>query len=244
MLDYRTHGSRTRPALTLLHAGGMTRQEWDPFLEAWSRRFFLVTPTALGHGASPKVAALDFREMAEAVIEVLRAEGIRRTHLLGSSMGGATALAIALDHPERVDRLGLFRCNYRTTPSMRRELARMVEPETWRRWGMEKRMREQHLPQGGPDAWIEVSERVIALVDPAKTADAFDPADLARTAARTLIIVGDRDPLVPLDDALRMHRTIPDCALWVLPGADHVPATEGWRRPIFESEVLHFFARR
>ena len=83
------------------------------------------------------------------------------------------ALTLALAHSERIDRLIVYRSNYHTCESMRSALAAMVEPETWRRWGMEELMRSQHTNQGGPEAWVEVTRRVIAHVDPVKTADAF-----------------------------------------------------------------------
>jgi len=176
------------------------------------------------------------------VLTLLDHLNVPRAHFLGSSMGGRTALWIALNHPQRVDRLILFRSSYRSRPETHEAVARMAEPETWRRWGLESWARREHLPQGGPDAWTSVARRVSEMLhrDPESETTL---ADLARIASPTLLISGDRDPVVPLDDVITMHRTIPDAALWIAPNATHFLGTDSWRRPGFEAEVLRFLQR-
>lgn len=56
----------------------------------------------------------------------------------------------------------------------------------------------------------------------------FTPEELSRIQARTLLVVGDRDTLVPLELALEMYRAIPNAALWVVPREGHSPVTPNW----------------
>jgi 3-oxoadipate enol-lactonase len=244
MLDYSTYGKPENRPLLLLHAGGMTKHEWDPFVEAWSKHFYLVAPSALAHGSSPNAPEITVSGMARATLELLDHLEIDTAHILGSSMGGAIAIWIALTAPERVERLVIFRTSYHSGPETHRGVQLMAEPETWRQWRMDQWMSEQHEPQGGPEAWIEVTRKVAAAFDPATTDHAHDPGDLATITHRTLIISGDRDPVVPLDEAITMYRSIPDAALWVLPNATHFMGTEGWRRGAFEQEILRFLRRQ
>lgn len=242
-LDHLTFGDPSRPALTLLHAGGLTHAEWATFAPRFAEYFHVVTPTALGHGASPRVERLDLESLALAVVDLWDDLGIERSHLLGSSMGGATALFLALHHPRRIDRLVLYRTSFRTTRTGSAALEAMTRPETWRQWGMEAEMREQHRPQGGPKAWMEVTRRVIDMVRAEKDERLGRIDALAAITAPTLIICGDRDPLVPLADAVLMYETLPDAALWVVPDATHVLQVESLRRDSFGSEVLAFLRR-
>ncbi|MDQ4077623.1 MAG: alpha/beta fold hydrolase [Chloroflexota bacterium] len=244
MLDYITRGDSDNPALLLLHAGGMTRGEWDPFLDSWSKHFYLIVPSALGHGASPSVLELSISAMADAVLELLDHLGVEKAHMLGSSMGGAIALWIVLTEPERVDKLIIFRTSYRSSPAVHEGVQQMAEPEAWQQWRLDRWMSEQHEPQGGPDAWMEVTKKVADAFDPATTEHMHDLGDLATIASPTLIISGDRDPVVPLEDAIAMYRTIPDAALWVVPNATHFMGTEGWRRESFEQEIIRFLRRQ
>ncbi len=64
--------------------------------------------------------------------------------------------------------------------------------------------------------------------------------DLAQIQAETLIIVGERDPLIPLSTVVDMYDTIPQCALWVMPKATHITASNTWRAPAFAEEISRF----
>ncbi|MGB0384441.1 MAG: alpha/beta fold hydrolase [Ardenticatenaceae bacterium] len=244
MLDFTTHGNPNRPAFLLLHAGGMTRQEWDPFLETWSKHFYLVVPSALAHGASPNLPEIPISVMADATIELLDHLSIKKTHVIGSSMGGAIALWLALTVGQRIDKLIIFRTSYRSSAAVHEGVTRMAKPETWRKWRLERWMSQQHTPQGGPDAWIEVTKKVAAAFDFTTTDHAHDLGDLVTIRNPTLLITGDRDPVVPLDDMMDMYRSIPNAALWVMPNATHFMGTDGWRRHAFEQEVLRFLRSR
>lgn len=57
------------------------------------------------HGRSPHTDTMDYPAMAEDVVAYLDQQGIDRACLLGHSMGGKTAMQVALTYPERVERL-------------------------------------------------------------------------------------------------------------------------------------------
>lgn len=57
------------------------------------------------HGRSPHTDTMDYPAMAEDVVAYLDEQGIDRASLLGHSMGGKTAMQVALGYPERVERL-------------------------------------------------------------------------------------------------------------------------------------------
>jgi len=242
-LAYDTFGEGA--PLVLLHSGGMAAGEWTPYVETFSARYRLIVPDLPGHGRSRLAPGerLTVSGTAEDVLTLLDTLGVDRAHWLGSSMGGAVALWAALTAPGRVEKLILFRVGYRSDRAGHAEVERMAEPNTWKLWGLERWMSEQHAPQGGPEAWHEVTRRVVEAFDPATTEHAHDLGDLATIRTPTLIIAGDRDPLVPLNQLVEMYRTIPDSDLWIMPHTTHTPGSETWRRHCFESEILRFLDR-
>ena len=243
MLDYVTHGDSSNPALLLMHAGGLTYEEWTPFVEAWQPHFYLIMPSALAHGGSENVPELSISAMADATLALLDELGVEQAHMMGSSMGGAIAFWIALTAPDRVGKLVIYRTSYRSSPAVHKETVRMAHSETWRAWRLDTWLSEQHEPPGGPDAWQRVTEKVAAAFDPATTDHLHDLTELSTIESPTLIIAGDRDPVVPLGDAVEMYQTIPDASLWIVPHATHFMGMEGWRRPTFEQEILRFLRR-
>lgn len=58
-----------------------------------------------GHGRSPHGQPYSLEGMADDVAETLKAEGIERTAVLGHSLGGKVAMALALQHPALVERV-------------------------------------------------------------------------------------------------------------------------------------------
>lgn len=100
------------PALVLLHGGGPGASgiaNWTRNIPALAEHFSLVIPDMPGYGRSTKRIDQDdpFGDLAAAVRGLLDELDIDTAHLVGNSYGGAAALRLALDRPDRVDRMVL-----------------------------------------------------------------------------------------------------------------------------------------
>ncbi|MPV85164.1 alpha/beta fold hydrolase [Ostreibacterium oceani] len=232
----------TSDTLVLLHSGGMAGVEWQPQIAQLSKKFNLLVPDLPGHGQSPIAddEVLSVAMMGNAVADMVVAEGLSKVHLLGSSMGGAVALWLAIHRPNLVDKLIVYRIAHRKNHATHAQTNHMADPEYWRKFGLHNWLSELHLPQGGRDAWQRVIANVSKVLHPETTDHNHALADLAQIQSDTLLICGDRDPLVPLSVLMAMHETIPRCALWVLPNATHITATNTWRAKSFADEVIRF----
>ena len=101
------------PAVVLLHGGGPGASGLSNYsrnTEALSRHFRVLVPDMPGYGRSSKhVDHSDpFGYLADTIRGVLDELGIGRAHLVGNSYGGAAALRLALDTPQRVGKLVLM----------------------------------------------------------------------------------------------------------------------------------------
>ena len=231
--------------LLLLHSGGMSGAEWTPQVALFARQFRVIIPDHLGHGRSPMVAeTLTIADLGRATLELLDELGLPQASLVGSSLGGAVALWLTVHHPDRVNKLVLYRVGYRKDAASHAGTRSMADPAYWRGVGMHRWLSEIHRPQGGPDAWETVIRRVSEALDPATTDHVYDLATLRRIVQPTLLIVGDRDPVAPLAQILEMFEMIPNAGLWVMPCATHVTASNTWRAESFALEVTRFLRRR
>lgn len=102
----------TGPTVVLLHGGGPGASgvpNWRRNLEALASHFHLVIPDMPGYGRSTKyIDHTDpFGDLAGAIGGLLDELEIPRAHLVGNSYGGGAALRLALDRPDRVDRMVL-----------------------------------------------------------------------------------------------------------------------------------------
>lgn len=82
--------------LVLLHGLGATRAVWRPMLDAARWQGSWLAPDLRGHGASPHAAGYALGQHAADVGELVQATGDwREVVVVGHSMGGAVALALA-----------------------------------------------------------------------------------------------------------------------------------------------------
>ncbi|MFJ9369526.1 alpha/beta fold hydrolase [Nocardia sp. NPDC101769] len=100
-------------AAVLLHGGGPGASGLSNYsrnIEALAQRFHVIVPDMPGYGRSSKWIdpADPFGDLAQAVGGLLDELGIASAHLIGNSYGGAAALRLAMDRPEKVNRLILM----------------------------------------------------------------------------------------------------------------------------------------
>jgi len=109
----RLHTLETGPAdgepVVLLHGFPQTHHMWRHQIPVLNERYRLLAPDTRGYGGSEKPRNRVSRAMlARDIVDFLDALEIERAHLVGHDWGGVIASAVALKHPERVERLALI----------------------------------------------------------------------------------------------------------------------------------------
>ena len=99
-------------------------------------------------------------------------------------------------------------------------------------------LRELFAAEGYPEAYLATVRSLLSLPALARTFDVS--SRLARVEMPVLLIWGGNDPIVPVENATRAHRLLPDSRLVVLEGAGHTPQAE--RPDEFNRAVLDFLA--
>jgi 3-oxoadipate enol-lactonase len=210
------------PPLVMLHgASSSPGADFGAVLPALRRGFLVHAPDARGHAGTRWDAADGFRYdwLVDDVLGFVDALGLVTFHLLGFSMGAVTALGFAARHPDRIRTLVVAGISPEREPraSVARRLfdpARIEarDPE----WAAQ--LSARHDPVQGRGAW----QRLL----PAIARDVADqqlhtPSELVGIDCPTLVVVGDRDPFVPVDQAWRLKRQLPDARLLVVPDCGH-----------------------
>ncbi len=109
-LYWRADGHPDRPALLLLNSVGCDHAIWDDVVRALSGRFRLLRMDTRGHGASDAPAGdYTIPMLAADAVAVLDAAGAAKAAVAGLSLGGMTAMQMAVSMPERLTALAI--CN-------------------------------------------------------------------------------------------------------------------------------------
>ena len=93
------------PPLLILHGLFGSGGNWRRVARELAPTRRVLTVDLRNHGASPWADSMSYREMAGDVLRLIEREGLQRADVLGHSMGGKTAMALALLCPELVNRL-------------------------------------------------------------------------------------------------------------------------------------------
>ncbi len=102
-------GEKAGAPVVFLHGFGGTAASWHPVQTTISEKHTTIAFDLPGHGASLDYPdAVTARHFAQAVIDDIGRRNIQKVHLVGHSMGGATAALIAAFAPEKVSSLTLL----------------------------------------------------------------------------------------------------------------------------------------
>ena len=97
------------PPVILLHGFPETWYAWRKQIPVLGEKYRLIVPDLRGYGDTDKPdRGYDKRTMAEDIRALMLALGIKRAPILGHDRGARVATRFAKDHPEMIERLGVF----------------------------------------------------------------------------------------------------------------------------------------
>jgi pimeloyl-ACP methyl ester carboxylesterase len=103
-LNFKSLGNSGNPVI-ILHGVFGSLDNWYSVGKKLSENFRVFLLDARNHGNSPHSSIFDYKFMAGDVIEFIQKHELTGCHLIGHSMGGKTAMNLACDSPELVDKL-------------------------------------------------------------------------------------------------------------------------------------------
>lgn len=238
-LSYFENGSGT-PVL-FLHGLNGNGSSWMDQLEALAPSLKMWAWDAPGYGESD-VAGDTVASLAQVAIEFIKSRDAGPVHIVGHSMGGLVAMAVAMTEPALVDRL-ILSCTHPGHGLSDREGAneryqrRLRELEELPKEEYGRRRAKGMLPDGTAEAVFAKAARIAAESRPegvVNAAWAIQTAhlvpDLNKIQAPTLVITCDQDSVAPLNKAQPLLDHIADVRHLELKGLGHAPYIEDARR--------------
>ena len=247
-LYYEEAGAGT--AVVFVHEYAGDYRTWEPQMRHFSRSHRCVTYSQRGYPPSDipdepdKYTQDKFRDDVIAVMDGL---GIDRAHVVGHSMGAATALHVGIKYPERCISVVAAGCGYGSSPDPKvvedsraasRETAKMFARETMPAAaalygnGPTRQAHKNKDPRGYAEFITMLGEHsskghalVMANLQ-AKRPPLWDmEADLRKFKPPLLVLVGDEDEWC-LDASVFLRRIVPTAGLCVIPRSGHTITSE------------------
>jgi 2-hydroxy-6-oxonona-2,4-dienedioate hydrolase len=207
------------PAAVLVHGVIVSSRYLLPAGVELASHFPVIVPDLPGYGlsaggpAAPTVASL-----ADAAIDCAGAAGHDRINLVGNSFGAQVAVAAAVRHPARVERLVLV--GPTVDPDARSLVAQYLR---WQRCAADEHL--SVLPLMARDLADVGPRRALRLLR-VMLDDRIEDR-LPQVRCPTLVVRGGRDRVAPDGWARRVAALVPNGRLAVLPGYAHMPHFSG-----------------
>lgn len=224
-------------AVVLLHSLGMDQRIWAPLVDPLASRLAVLTCDLPGHGRSPVASDATVESMADQVAATVAAAGLSSVAVVGLSLGGSVAQALAAGHQHLVRALALLDTSAwygNGAPTSWAERAATARDD-----GMAA-LTDFQLERWFSDGFRQRRPDVCAAALGLFGATGLDGYTAACTAlgamdlrqaieaitCPTVVVVGEDDGATPLAHAEDIHRRINGSTLCVLAGCKHLSAVE------------------
>ncbi len=225
-------GRDDAPAVVLSNSLGSTHRMWDAQLTALEERFRVIRYDTRGHGESPVPdGPYSIDDLADDVVALLDRLGISSAHLVGLSLGGMTAMRVAVRNPDRVNRVALLCTGAQLTPSsawtdraatVRSAGTAAVAKAVVARWFTPDYLADHQDSSEYYESMVAATpaEGYASCCEAIATMD--QRADLPKITAPTLAIAGADDPATPPPKLAEIADNVAHGRLLVVPHSAHL----------------------
>lgn len=246
---YRVHG--TGKKAVLIHGFPETGHVWKHQIEALQDKFQLIIPDMPGSGHSELIADMSMEGLAEVLKAILDKEGGPGAVVVGHSMGGYIALALAEKYPEYLSGFGLlhstayadneekkaarrkgiaFIRQHGTAEFLKTSVPNMFSPITK---AEDQSLIDNFLKESNnfsPDSLVSYYEAMMKRPD--------RTAVLQNARVPVLFVMGENDSIIPLSDGLKLCSLPEKSYIHILRKSGHMGM---WEEPDHTNEILEQF---
>ena len=206
---------------TLLLHGAIGSKEQFLLLEEKLVNSFTVHRLNFGgHGGSSFAdEKFSINLFASEVIAFLDEKEIDGTNIFGYSMGGYVAMYLAKQHPQRIKKIITLATKFTWDETIAAQEIKMLNADKI----------EEKLPDFAaalqkrhtPNDWKVVLEKTAAMLAAMGKDNPLKFADYPGIHHPVLLMLGDRDKMVTLDETVEVYKSLPKAQLTVLPNTSH-----------------------
>ena len=216
--------------ILLINGFGNSLDDWHPiFLQKLADNYTVITFDNRGVGNTTfGDRKFTIKQFAWDTNNFLEAINVTKTHVLGFSMGGRIAQELAVDNPDKIDKLIIHAtaCSGTKQEPAFPEVLNILSDKKLTADEMSEKLRTVLYPEGFdfgtlPKSKVTVSDKTIALQREAISQWPGVCKQLRDIDKDTLVIVGTEDNLAPPSNSLQISSEIPGAWLVQIKNAGH-----------------------
>ena len=217
--------------LILLHGALGSKDQLQPLATRLQNTFHVHSFNFSGHGGRPfPDIAFSIPLFAEQIAEYMKESNIEQANIFGYSMGGYAAMYLAKNHPDKINRLITLATKFHWDDKTASREVKMLDGKTIQEKvpAFAAQLQQRHAPND----WLILLDKTKELLTNLGNQNTLQPEDYPSIATPALLLLGDRDKMVTLEETVAVYKQLPNAQLGVLPGTPHA----------FEQADLSFLA--
>ncbi len=228
---YEVWNSSGSDPVLLLHGGLGSTLNWGNQVPALIGKHKVIALDSRGHGRSTfSDQPFSYELMASDVLAMMDYLEIDKASIVGWSDGGIIGLVIAMEHPERINKLMTFGASYNLTG-----IKPTIESDPVVGMAMGLMMENYQKLSSTPENFENFMEQISVMW---YSQPDFKPEQLAKITAPTLIADGQYDEFITTEHTTELAAQIPGAKLLIMPNVSHMAM---WQNPeVFNAAMDEF----
>jgi pimeloyl-ACP methyl ester carboxylesterase len=206
--------------IILLHGALGSKDQLQPLTKTFNSPFQVHSFNFSGHGGRPfPDIAFSIPLFAEQIAEYMKEANIEQATIFGYSMGGYAAMYLAKHHPDKINRLITLATKFHWDDKTAAREVKMLDGKTIQEKvpAFAAQLQQRHAPND----WLVLLGKTKELLTNLGKQNTLQLEDYTYIATPSLILLGDRDKMVTLDETVAVYKQLPNAQLGVLPGTPH-----------------------
>lgn len=206
--------------ILLLHGALGSASQLEPLAEALAHKFDVHRLNFSGHGGSAMPdKPFDMQMFAEEVLRYIAANDLDRPAIFGYSMGGYVGMYLARNYPGKISSLITLATKFYWDAAIAAKEMKMLDPAqtALKVPAFAAALQERHAPND----WKELMHKTADMIRRLGDDNALKPEDYPHITIPCLLLRGDRDKMIKLEETVGTYGLLPDARMGILPATGH-----------------------
>lgn len=205
--------------IILLHGALGSKDDLQQLQQSLEGYYHVHAINFPGHGGDESKQAFSIPAFADFVNEYMSHQQISSASFFGYSMGGYVAFYLAKLHPEKVENIVTLGTKFHWDNETAAREIKMLQPELIEQKipAFAKALQEKHAPAD----WKEMMQSTADMMKSLGAKNSLQAEDYKSISQPSLLLLGDRDKMVSLEETVAVYKALPQGQLAILPDTVH-----------------------
>ncbi len=207
--------------LILLHGALGSNKQFQSLVQLLEGSFQIHTFNLHGHGGLPLPdPSFSIELFSEQVARYIQDMNIEKANIFGYSMGGYIAMYLAKQMPDTINKIVTLATKFYWDEETASKEVKLLDGKTIQEKlpAFAAQLQQRHAPVD----WLTILDKTTELLISLGKNNTLQLEDYTSINTPALVLLGDRDKMVTLDETLAVYKQLPNAQFGILPGTPHV----------------------